>query len=436
MRIALITEPGDVIHPKDNGGGASISMGTYQMARYFSKMNNDVIIFSKLVQPLPEEEMDARGIFHHRINLAFEDKLMRLFHMTDRIRFHLLRKVKYPLWASSFYYSGFLRQIGSYLEKWNPDVVHLNDYPQFVPMLRRLLPNARIVLHARCEWLSQLDPRVVRRSLQQVDLVIGVSEYITQKICQRFPEFSDRCKTIHNAVDLSQFSPREDLDSKKKNSRILLFVGRISPEKGVHVLLEAFRIVLKKFPDARLQIVGKIGSALPQEHIALSDDKLVQDLARFYNFPPARPDFYYSRLLTMLPADEMQKVSFLASMPYTGMQDVYRNADIFINTSVWGEPFGRPVIEAMASGLPVIASDGGGIPEIVSHGETGLLVQPGNPAHLAESIIQLLEDEELRQNLRIRAMQEIEGKFSAETLSNEILCQYQSLLSTTSLSHA
>jgi glycosyltransferase involved in cell wall biosynthesis len=76
----------------------------------------------------------------------------------------------------------------------------------------------------------------------------------------------------------------------------------------------------------------------------------------------------------------------------------------------------------------VIASEVGGTSEVVRNEETGLLLQPGDPESLAEAIIRLFEDEKLCQRLRINAMQEIKGKFSWETLTEELLRQYQSLL--------
>jgi glycosyltransferase involved in cell wall biosynthesis len=283
------------------------------------------------------------------------------------------------------------------------------------------------VIHLHWECLPELDAAMVRRCLQEADLIIGCSDAITRKIREHFPEFSARCKTIYNGTDLSQFAPQEDSELQKKDGPTLLFVGRISPEKGIHVLLDAFRIVLKKFPDARLQIVGPIGSAPPQFHVAISDDKRVQELAQFYNLPPARPDFYYQQLLKKLSASEMQNVSLCGHIPYTQMPDVYRNADLLISPSL-SEAFGLPVCEAMASGVPVVASEVGGLPELITSGETGLLCQPGNPDSLAESIILLLEDEELRQNLKTRAIQRIEGRFSWETITEELLKQYQALM--------
>jgi glycosyltransferase involved in cell wall biosynthesis len=277
------------------------------------------------------------------------------------------------------------------------------------------------------EWLTQLSAGIIRDRLQQADLIIGCSEYITKKVCQSFPEFTDRCETLYNGADLSRFSPQKQLEEYRKESRVLLFVGRLSPEKGVHILLDAFGIVLKKFPNTCLQIAGGIGSSPIKFMVAISDDKRVRDLARFYKSRSSMPDFYYQQLLTRLSPDEMRRVSFLGSVPYTRISDVYHHADVYINSSLM-EAFTLPILEAMASGVPVIASKVGGTPEIIKHQETGLLFESDDAQSLADGIIRLLEDEGLSQHLRMKAIQEIKGKFSWDSLTEELTLQYQSLL--------
>jgi glycosyltransferase involved in cell wall biosynthesis len=260
-----------------------------------------------------------------------------------------------------------------------------------------------------------------------VDLIIGCSEYITNKVRQRFPEFSERCHTVYNGTDLSQFSPREDRGEKKRNGKVLLYAGRLSPEKGAHVLLDAFSIVLKKHPDASLRIAGPVGSASPQTTVAIFDEKRIRDLGQFYPSPFSEPDYYYRQLLTWLPPDQMKQVSFLGNVPHSQIQDVYHSVDIFINSSFF-EAFPLTNLEAIASGLPVVASAVGGVPELIRDGETGLLFPPGDSGRLAEAIIRLLEDDDLYQRLKTGAIQEIQqGKFSWDVAAEEILRYYQRL---------
>ena len=102
----------------------------------------------------------------------------------------------------------------------------------------------------------------------------------------------------------------------------------------------------------------------------------------------------------------MKKVIFTGNIPYSQIQKTYRDADIFINSSL-SEAYGMPILEARAVGLPVVASHVGGIPEIIKHGETGLLVNPGNEVNLSQAIIELLKDKELRENISQKSSQEV-----------------------------
>ena len=171
----------------------------------------------------------------------------------------------------------------------------------------------------------------------------------------------------------------------------ILFVGRVSPEKGVHVLLQAFPLIKKAVPSARLSIIGGRGAA-PYDYICrLDPNPLVQKMAPFF-----RSDDTYQKWLDTLAADANGCVDFIPRMPHIELVDRYRRSDVFVFPSVWDEPFGIPVLEAMACGKPVVSTFSGGIPESVRHNETGLLVEQGNSSALAEAIIQLARDPSLR----------------------------------------
>jgi glycosyltransferase involved in cell wall biosynthesis len=91
-----------------------------------------------------------------------------------------------------------------------------------------------------------------------------------------------------------------------------------------------------------------------------------------------------------------QRVRFEGMVANDAITALYAHAGLFVFPSIWQEPFGLPLIEAMAAGLPVIATVSGAFPEIVQHGVTGLLVERGNPETLAKAIDRLLVDPSLR----------------------------------------
>jgi glycosyltransferase involved in cell wall biosynthesis len=329
-----------------------------------------------------------------------------------------------PFFASRLHYVGYALQVAYDVRAQQCDVIHLHNFSQFVPILRAFNPRSKIVLHMHCEWLSQLDRSMVARRLSQVDLVIGCSDYITEKIRRRFPQFAGRCQTIRNGANVSDFTPENGSNRQQQNgTRRLLFVGRISPEKGLHVLLEALPEVIKYYPHVQLTIVGPKAAAPVEFIAALSDDETIANLAIFYHRN------YHTHLYERLQALQITDyVTFTGSVPYARTVDHYGAADVVVQPSL-SESSSLPVLEAMASGLPVVATRVGGIPESVEHEKTGFLVEPGNPLALARAILRLLTDDSLRRAMGKAARRRAVDLFSWERVADNVLHQYKSVLS-------
>jgi len=207
---------------------------------------------------------------------------------------------------------------------------------------------------------------------------------------------------------------------KRDEAKRLLFVGRVSPEKGLHVLLDAFQKVIERYPRTRLEIVGPASLVSIELLVTLSDDPKVADLASFYS------GSYFSHLRDKLPSGVAPQVCFTGSVPYSQLTNHYRNGDVYVQPS-FSEAFGMPVAEAMASGLPVVAARVGGIPEVVVNGKTGLLVESGDATALAEAILRLFEDEDLRKSMAKAGRQRILELFSWERIVESLLRQYKSI---------
>ncbi len=143
------------------------------------------------------------------------------------------------------YYSRLIRE----LRRQSPDVVHLPQQLQFVPLLRRALPKAKIVVHMHQDELASLDYAPVAEQLGVLDAVVTVSDYVTRRARARFPQFASKIHTIGNGVDLSRFQPGNARPAAAVVK--LLFVGRISPDKGVHLLIDAFNALVREHPGCR-----------------------------------------------------------------------------------------------------------------------------------------------------------------------------------------
>jgi glycosyltransferase involved in cell wall biosynthesis len=402
MKIAMICQPWEEIVSPIGRSSSSLAIVAYQLACQLAPSNN-VVIYARRGAGQPRRELDEQGIVIHRIRNTTKG----LYQLLDRMAG--MMTPPRPFFASRLHSLGYWRKVARDVRKERFDVVYLQSFAQHVCTIHRLNPDIRIVLHMQGESLAQLDRMAVEKQLKEVDIVVGCSDFITEQIRRRFPQFRHRCRTVYNGVDTEYFKIADKANRRGQADRRIVFVGRVSPEKGVHVLLEAFEQVLDRFPNARLDVVGVAGSmiALPYSyHIGLSRDPEVTKLARYYGtnlLEKVRRQLlpgglsYFADLQLRLKGQLAPKVTFHGQLPHSDLLDVYRNADVLVFPSVWNEPFGMPIVEAMACGLPVIATRGGGIPEIVEEGTTGLLVERGDAAELSRAIVRLLEDNALRQ---------------------------------------
>jgi glycosyltransferase involved in cell wall biosynthesis len=272
--------------------------------------------------------------------------------------------------------------------KYRPSVVSyaFNGVLRPYPWVARLLGVRRIFYNDHSS--RSAPPR--RRSLPKVAMgrfvtfplsaSICVSDYVRRcELAERFiaPRHAE---TIYNGIDLSGvpaargrgrgFRERYGIAPEKK---VVLQVSWMVPVKGVDKLLRAARIVLGKSPDAHFVLVGE-GSHRPA----------------------------YEALC--------QELGIAHAVTWTGMiknplftEGVFDAADIFCYFSQWEEACGVAALEAMAFRVPVIASNTGGLSEFVANGETGFIVDRDDIDGLADRILRLLGDAELRSKLGANA---------------------------------
>jgi glycosyltransferase involved in cell wall biosynthesis len=272
-------------------------------------------------------------------------------------------------------------------------VIHVQNFYQIAGLIKKMNPQSSVVLHMHCDWLNQLDQRSVFSRSQHLDAIIGCSEFVTQNIALRFPVLAPRCRTINYGVDIPAFHTEPPPPGDPQTPLRILFVGRVSPEKGIHVLLEAFRLVADRCPNAELHIVGKESVPSSRMVTALSDDMHTRKL--LYADQPN----YLDHILASLPEEIRPRIHLHGDVPNSALPAFYRDAAVFVFPSEWEEPFGIPVVEAMASGIPVVGSRGGGIVESIEHGRTGFLVDRGDVRGFAEALVTLLQDYNLRRTL-------------------------------------
>ncbi|MGG1615395.1 glycosyltransferase family 4 protein [Paenibacillus sp. NRS-1782] len=187
-------------------------------------------------------------------------------------------------------------------------------------------------------------------------------------------------------------------NSRDDDSFNVVLVGRLAEWKGQHILLEAARSFL---PDKRVKFW-------------LAGDALFGE------------EEYKRRLESTMREYGLDNVNLLGHVD--DIQGLMQRCDLLIHTSITPEPFGQVIIEGMAAGLPVIASNEGGPRETVVPNETGLLIEPGDPAKLEEAIRWMLEHPQERQHMGDKGMERVRKHFVIENTVKDIVHYYKGLL--------
>jgi len=407
MKIAFVAQPIDgVLPPRQN----SIGIIIYEIARRLAgSCSVSVYLRGGRIRKRVE---NVEGVDYRFIPIGPD----RLFlPVLGRIS-HALTS-KHPLFVSRLYYMGYILQVAKDLRTQDYDIVHVMNFSQFVPIIRAFNQGSKIVLHMGCEWLTQLDRYMIEKRLTDVDLIIGCSDYITSKVRKAFPSIAARCRVVHNGVDIHHFKPQNGtVPRKRDSSKRLLYVGRISPEKGIHTLLEAFEKVVQRHPDAYLDLIGS-KLELPLDFLlSLSDDQRVAQLRRFYHGNGGGT--YFSHLQDYLTSSDLaNRVRFRGSIPHRELRSHYNSADVLINPSL-SEAFGISLIEAMACEVPAVATRVGGMTEIVDNNRTGRLVGADDADSLASTIVSLLSDAGRRKSMGMEGR-----KRAVELFSWDRICQ-------------
>lgn len=208
-------------------------------------------------------------------------------------------------------------------------------------------------------------------SLRLADAIISSSR-CSASWCANHYRLCDRSiATFHMGVDTELFSPRK----VPRDSRpTVLFVGRITDNKGVFILLEAICRLTLRVPGLRLRVIGH------------GEPQTIQRLQRQAQESGC--------------AEVLELVGF---MPREDISEHLCRADLLAGPSIYEGGPGYVYLEAMSCGLPVIASEGSGAAEVVTHGQTGLLVKPGDVESLELALEQLLSNDELRRRIGSRA---------------------------------
>jgi len=205
-------------------------------------------------------------------------------------------------------------------------------------------------------------------------------------------------KIIPNGIDFPRFNtPLSPLGELGDSRPTVLFVGRLEKRKGLRYLLRAWPSVLQRVPDARLVVVGR-----------------------------GRPLEGYKRFaLRQGWSDE--DVVFAGYVATEDLPRYYQACSVFCAPNTGQESFGIVLLEAMAAGAPIVASDIPGYRDVVTNGVEGLLVERQKPEAIADALVRLLANTELRASMR-RAGQQKAQRFDWPRVAAQVFSYYQEVL--------
>lgn len=311
------------------------------------------------------------------------------------------------------------------------DVVHCHTwYSNFAGLLAKLMYGIPLVVTTHSleplrPWKREQLGRgydtsswIEKTTIEMADAVIAVSQETKEDVLKHFDVDESKVHIVNNGIDLDEYRESSSIKSLLKygidpDQPFVLFVGRITRQKGIIHLVNAI-----KHLDEKIQVVLCAG-APDTEDIAKEMESLIIEAKKTRD--------------NIIWIDEM--------LPKSEVIELYSHATVFCCPSIY-EPFGIINIEAMACKTAVVASAVGGIKEVVVHGETGLLVtveqlnvapfEPVDPEKfamdLADSVNQLVANEDLRNKMEINGRQRVEDKFSWTEIAKEIKNIYESLL--------
>ena len=298
--------------------------------------------------------------------------------------YKLIKKENFTIIHTHSSKAGFLGRIAAMLNK-TPIVIHTIHGFAFHDYMNSFKKNIFIYLEKlSAKWTHGLVTVSNLNKKKVVDLGIAPIE---------------KLKNIYSGIDLTLFiNEKNDQFRKELNldsSHLLLgSVGRLSNQKDPITMIEAFCIVIKRFPNAHLTLVG--------------DGELRDEI--------------------LIKIDQLQ---LNGRVHLTGNKNdpwkIYHSLDLFIMSSIY-EGLGRSITEALSCGVPVVCTSVEGVPEIVRENKTGILVPPKDPGALATGIIKSLNDMDNARKMAEEGRKFVNENFDVKKMVDDIDALYDTLL--------
>lgn len=387
MKICFITWE---YPPRIVGGIARYSRG---LARALAARGNEVHVVTLDFPGSPSYELDGEAKIH-------------------RVRCEV-GNPNFLVWVFLFNHF-FQKKIGELdREIAGFDLIHMNDWmtaPVSIATKHILRKTLVATMHStetgRSQGMRSADSYTIHGMewwlTYEASRVIVCSVSMKDEVSQTFNLPLAKLDTVNNAIDTEKFKPHVDTEAVRarfglsSTDEVVLFLGRLTPQKGLEYLIRAMPMVASRHPKVRLLVVGDgwMRSELEQAAFALLDRR------RFI---------------------------FTGYLPDSELAQVFRCANVFVVPSVY-EPFGIAALEGMAAGVPVVVSKVGGLAEIVEHDRTGVHVYPRNPRSIAWGIHRVLSNQGYVKSLVDNATRVIQSTYTWDAVADKTLQVYERAL--------
>lgn len=321
------------------------------------------------------------------INKNLKHRVMEKIHLID-----MLKKI-----STKFMYYPYLNEILKIIASNDYDYIVIENRPQFVLPIYNLT-KGKIILHIHNDYLcgnGEDDLEIINAC----NKVVVVSNYMKDKMVKYFKGYEEKIYVLYNGIDVNRFNKKlkeEEIVSIRKrygirkNDFVIIFTGRLIEQKGILQLLQSVKKI-NGLDDIKVLIVGSswYSNNLETEYI---------------------------NKLKKISEGIKDKIIFTGYIDYNYLNNLYDISNIAVLPSMWEEPLGMVVLEAMSMKLPVISTKSGGIVEVIREDKTGFLVDrddnlENNIAHIIEK---LYNDEQLCNNIGISARNIIKNNFTTK----------------------
>lgn len=381
MKIAVLTS--GILPVPAVQGGAVENLIDFCLEYNAQHKKHDITVYSVWHPNVENHPAMQSEVNHYRFV-----QTSRLIDKICKYIFKYTHKELYYHYTVEYYLTKAIRQI----KKEKYDTILIENRPGYVLKLKSKT-NIPLVIHQENDYLNT-NTKHFQEIYDTVSCIINTSEYITHQV-QTINSQDKKCVTVLNGIDIEHYYKSQAINRSdiglNKNDFIIIYSGRLTPEKGILPLIKSIKQINK--PDIKLLIIGANAYGKDQHPTP------------------------FIQKLQEASSPIIENVIFTGYIDYEQIPSYLKMADIAVVPSMWEEPFGLTVVEAMAAGLPLITTHSGGIPEICE-GIATIVDRENLVDNLTKAILNLYEHPEKRKAMS-EASLERSKLFSKERYARE-----------------